>query len=255
MLKFGPLRIDRQALLPKYRSVRVLNYVYELVLCRRRLDVPFGELLPIIGRYGQWSKSIRPQLTPVELGLPWMVYDSVIFLEAYLRPGDLVFEYGSGGSTVFFTRLGARGVSIEHDAVWADRVRSEIERSSPGADWEIRTISPNTASADPLAHYRSSNPRYLNSSFVDYVSALSAFPANHFALVAVDGRARNACIVEAAQHVALDGYMLVDNSDRLEYREAIDRLEANGWVSKEFNGPLPAGARFSRTTLLRRPHR
>jgi hypothetical protein len=233
--------------------MRALNYTYELVRCRKVLRLPVRDVGPILSRYRDWSGSVKSGLSPIELGLPWMVYQSLDFLKDFCRPGDRVFEYSSGGSTIFFAGLGLRGVSIEHDADWAKRVESELERSLPDADWQILVVPPNPASSDVERRFRSSSDFYRDFSFVDYVTALAAYPKNHFALIAVDGRARNACIEMACNHVAPGGVLLIDNSDRQEYWAQIDRLKENGWQSREFTGPLPASAAFCRTTILRRP--
>lgn len=249
----GPLRFDRKELLQKFRSARLINYAYELVRSRKELGVEFRQFGPIVNNYGEWSRSVKSGLTPVELGVPWIVYSSLDFLRGFLRPDDIVFEYGAGGSTIFFARLGLRGVSIEHDTAWAKLVEMELARSSPNVDWEVRIIPPNSATLDVQRKFRSNNPVYRGQSFVDYVTAIESFPTAHFSVVAVDGRARSACIEIAANHVTPGGILLVDNSDRQAYWPEIDRLKNHGWQSREFNGPVPTGAGFSRTTILHRP--
>lgn len=51
----------------------------------------------------------------------------------------------------------------------------------------------------------------------------------------VDGRARNLCILHAAHKVRLGGYLMLDNSDRLEYQSGIDLLRK--WERTDFFGP------------------
>jgi hypothetical protein len=43
-----------------------------------------------------WGRS------PVDLELPWFSYSAIDALEKRLRPEHRVFEFGSGGSSVFF---------------------------------------------------------------------------------------------------------------------------------------------------------
>ncbi len=64
--------------------------------------------------------------SPLDLGLPWFSYGAIDFLECYLKPDMTVFEYGSGGSTVFFSKRTARVVSREPDPVWLQRARSAL---------------------------------------------------------------------------------------------------------------------------------
>ncbi|WP_396932398.1 hypothetical protein [Mycolicibacterium sp.] len=253
MAKVGLLRLDRKELLQRSRFARLSSFTYELVRSCRGLGVGLWEFGPIINNYGEWAQSIKTGLTPIELGVPWIVYSSRDFLRDFLRPDDIVFEYGAGGSTIFFAGLGLHGISIEHDASWAKVVESELARSCPNAIWEVKVIPPNSTKADAQRKFRSNNPAYRDHSFVDYVRAIESFPKGHFSVVAIDGRARNACIEIAADYVAPGGILLVDNSDRQAYWPEINKLKAHGWQSRNFNGPLPAVAAFSRTTILRRP--
>jgi hypothetical protein len=63
---------------------------------------------------------------PLELGLPWISFGAIRFLERFLQPTMQVFEYGSGGSTVFFAARCKRVVSVEDDANWAKQVRRRV---------------------------------------------------------------------------------------------------------------------------------
>jgi hypothetical protein len=63
---------------------------------------------------------------PLELGLPWLSFGAIRFLEKFLRPNMQIFEYGSGGSTVFFASRCQSIVSVEDNAEWAKRVRDRL---------------------------------------------------------------------------------------------------------------------------------
>jgi len=57
---------------------------------------------------------------------PWLTADMVKILEGWLQPGDRGLEWGSGRSTVWFARRVASLVTVEHDATWANWVRTAI---------------------------------------------------------------------------------------------------------------------------------
>ena len=61
--------------------------------------------------------------SPIDLELPWFSYGAIDFLEGFLRPEMRVFEFGSGGSTIFFARRCASVTGVEDDPGWAARVR------------------------------------------------------------------------------------------------------------------------------------
>jgi len=69
------------------------------------------------------SQNILSRRSPIELELPWFSYGAIDFLEKFLRPEMRVFEFGSGGSTIFFARRCANVKSVEDHPDWAARVR------------------------------------------------------------------------------------------------------------------------------------
>src|SRR3972149_5458066 len=69
----------------------------------------------------RWLSRI-PGRTPITDRRPWMTYPAVNWLQRRVRPGMRVFEWGMGGSTMFFLNTGAHVTSVEHDAAWHDVV-------------------------------------------------------------------------------------------------------------------------------------
>jgi hypothetical protein len=59
---------------------------------------------------------------PLESQLPWYSWPAIDYLDARLSSDDTVYEYGSGGSTLFFGAHAGRVVSVEHDPTWANLV-------------------------------------------------------------------------------------------------------------------------------------
>ncbi|MCA9907704.1 MAG: hypothetical protein KC519_03580, partial [Anaerolineae bacterium] len=57
---------------------------------------------------------------------PWLGFDAIDYLAARISPGWRVFEYGSGGSTLFWLKSGAEVVSIEHDADWYAQMQQRL---------------------------------------------------------------------------------------------------------------------------------
>lgn len=69
------------------------------------------------------SQNVLARSSPLDLELPWFSYGAIDFLMTFLRPEMAVFEFGSGGSTIFFARRCSQVDSVEDDPVWAARVR------------------------------------------------------------------------------------------------------------------------------------
>src|SRR5437773_261769 len=68
--------------------------------------------------------------TPLDLELPWFSYAAIDFLEDFLQPEMTVCEYGSGGSTLFFSRRVKAVYSIEDNERWHEMVARRLAQKS-----------------------------------------------------------------------------------------------------------------------------
>ncbi len=66
--------------------------------------------------------------SPIETELPWISLGAIKFLKKYLRNDMVIFEWGSGGSTLFFSKLVEKIVSFESHSNWYELVKMELER-------------------------------------------------------------------------------------------------------------------------------
>ncbi|MCI0621946.1 MAG: hypothetical protein L0387_09790 [Acidobacteria bacterium] len=150
---------------------------------------------------------------------PWLTFDAIQFLEGHLRRDMRIFEYGSGGSTLFWLTWGASCVSVEHDQCWHALVCQRLG-SSTAIDYRLVTPQLNPPEqkipvdwADP-EECVSSDETYRGSNFRNYVSQIDEFPDDSFDLVLIDGRARPGCIKHSRCKVKIGGLLVVDNADR-----------------------------------------
>jgi hypothetical protein len=188
---------------------------------------------------------------------PWLTFRAVRRIERYLRerPGARVFEYGSGGSTLFWRRWGCSCVSVEHDEAWMNRVKRWI-----GDDprCELRLVTPDPVPdrgtdadpSDPLG-YRSGDPAFRGYSFERYARQIEQFPDASFDVVLVDGRARPSCLMHAIPKLRPGGIAILDNADRPYY---LSRMSGHlGSFGREtFIGAAAAVATINRTDILTR---
>jgi hypothetical protein len=68
--------------------------------------------------------------TPIYLEIPWFSYESIDFLESFLKPEMKVFEYGSGGSTLFFSKRCKSVCSVEDNVKWLNLVKKNLLEKS-----------------------------------------------------------------------------------------------------------------------------
>lgn len=217
--------------------------------------------LPHLRWLGKWARSLRKGATSVADESPWMTFAAIAHLERHLAAlggKGRVFEWGSGGSTLFFARRAAEVTAVENDAEWAETVRKACaERNLPhvtvachGAD-EARPPVEFDA-ADP-AQYYSGSAVYQGHIFRTYAEHIGSQPDAHLDLVVVDGRVRPACLRLGMAKVKPGGLLVLDNAERTWYARARALADAAGWERTDHSGPGPYNQHFWLTTIWRRP--
>ena len=195
----------------------------------------------------EWRKYRMSAKGTLDYKIPWLVFSCIQFLENWLTKDMLVFEYGSGGSTLFFAERTSFVISVEHDQEWYYNAKKAMEESGllniqyklfvPEPDAHFDSKDP----ADPK-HYISGFMEYNQLQFEKYAKAIDHFPDEHFDLVVVDGRVRSSCILHAMKKVKKGGALLIDNADRKQYLQPFPELQDNNkWKQTDFTGHFPYG--------------
>ena len=58
------------------------------------------------------------------VSLPWVTYSFIDFIKDRITKKHLVFEFGSGNSTLFYAERAKHVVSVEHHQAWYDQIKS-----------------------------------------------------------------------------------------------------------------------------------
>ncbi len=203
-----------------------------------------------------WWQHLKPGRNSVTDKMPWIAFGAIDFIKKAVRPDMNVFEYGSGGSTLFWAANVDKVVSVEHEKSWYTKMQNELElqkinnveyilaEAEEDADY-------NTKSAANPDSYISSGKMYTGKNFENYVKQIDRFPDSYFDIVVVDGRARPSCILQALNKVKVNGYLIVDNTERAYYLKPF-RFDNNNWRTWNFYGPVPYDYHFSKTTILQK---
>jgi hypothetical protein len=135
-----------------------------------------------------------------------------------------VFEYGSGGSTLFWLEKGVNCVSIEHDPGWYVQIKNltqnykaldyRLVEAEPIAESTYGIVNPDYSNPD---HYISAEYELHKVHYKNYVCQIDSFNDNYFDIVLIDGRARPACIKHSFDKVKSGGMLILDNADREYY--------------------------------------
>jgi hypothetical protein len=185
---------------------------------RQHLLVP-TEVLRNPRHAGFWLHDRLSCAGPAAQGLPWIAWPCIDFLNGYLHPEHRVFEWGGGGSTLFFLKKGCRVTTVESSARWVGHIESEIRKLSEDARdrWDLRFV-PVTGNSDPAID--------------EYVGQVAA--GAPWDVVMVDGWSRVDCLRRALPHVKPSGVLVLDNADQKQFENAPQFMD--GWERHAFRG-------------------
>ncbi len=147
-------------------------------------------LLPSNTNYLQtsgWLRSLR-EVRPLNVegeAIPWFTYPSIEFLNNIVDKDWIVFEWGSGNSTHWWSKRVAKVTAIEDDKKWYEIV--------------CKSLPPNVD-----LHFKSGD---------DYAASIQAYPQQSFDVIVIDGSDRNQCAKACIQKLKDKGIIIFDNSD------------------------------------------
>lgn len=215
---------------------------------------PFGLKKAIgssIADFPIWWKHKKRNLNFLDYDRPWITFQAKVFLDTILNKEMQVFEYGSGSSTLYFSRRVNKIYSVENDKKWFEYLNDYLEQKK--VNNVVSSLFEAIACPNENKIYGSTSSEYKNADFKEYVTAIDAFPDENFDIILVDGRARNACIKHALPKLKKGGWLIVDNSERKDYFEGHDFLfDSSLWQKYSFAGPTPYSFGFSETSLFRK---
>lgn len=199
-----------------------------------------------------WLKSFRQDYF-LHKPSPWLSFGAIDFIQSRLVKDMRVFEYGSGGSTLFWLKHEAHLTSIEHDPTWYYKLRDHYLRHS-SLDYRLvqaeYTGRGNLDPSDPDI-CASSDELFQAHSFCNYCSQIDEFPDEWFDIVLIDGRARASCIKHSCNKVKIGGLLVLDNSDREYYLQKTSAF-LSAYEANVYSGLTPGSFLFSTTTVFTR---
>jgi hypothetical protein len=159
--------------------------------------------------------------------VPFITYPAMEFLARRARPDMTVFEYGSGASTLWWSKRVSWVGAAEHNQEWFEKV----SKSAP---------------ANVQIYFESIEDK-------ETYPKLALRPGKHFSVVVIDGRLRVRCAPFAVQALRPDGVIIWDNSERKYYTPGYQFLEGQGFRRLEFVGLAPGINEKSETSIFYRP--
>ena len=157
--------------------------------------------------------------------LPWVTYPFIEFIKPRLQNVATVFEFGSGNSTLFYSRFVNQLVAVEHDKQWYEHVKFNMPDNV--------------------------NIKYEK---LEYDGQYCRAAASHnYDLIIIDGRDRTNCIYQSINSLTSKGCIVLDDSERDRYQEAITWLtQERGFKKIDFWGISPGLFYLKNTTIFYR---
>ncbi len=190
----------------------------------------------------RWVNGRIQKKSPMDLRLPWIAWDCIDELSSSrLWPGMRVFEWGAGGSTLFFLERECEVVTIESSPAWTDAIVRAVENLGGSASerWELRTFD-------------IAGSREQGQAFIDTVAQ-----GHPWDLVLVDGfltewPSRLSCLKRAREHVKPGGMLVLDDAWRNEFLE-VPELLLPGWKRERFRSLGPCRLGVTQTDIYTKP--
>jgi len=157
--------------------------------------------------------------------VPWFNYAVVNLLKDRVRPNWSVFEFGAGYSTLWWASKVLKVHSVEHDSVWADLIGKIVKKSNV-------TITVHPA----------------DSCFAKVIDVAEG----PFDVIVIDGHDRQTCLCLAINYLTPDGVIILDNSNRPEYRDVVADTLKLGFKELQIKSVAPMTYQQESTSFIYR---
>ncbi len=154
--------------------------------------------------------------------LPWITLSCSDFITPRLTKDLDVLEFGSGFSTLFYSKRVRQVTAIESNEFWYNRVKNQLT---------------------------SGNIQLLFKTGASYWECLGELKKRYHIMV-VDGDERLKCTQAAVNYLLPEGVIMLDNSLRPEYQPIYEFLGAKGFRHIDFWGLAPGSRKTNCTTIF-----
>ncbi len=191
---------------------KLIGYIRNLSRSRMLLSLHNNGYLAEL----EWFKTLDTRIPTDASGeyIPWCTYSFTEFIKTRLDKKMEVFEYGSGYSSIFYAKRVKNLVTVEYNKDWVAKIKS--------------LLPSNTQLIFEELDYGGKYCNVINKTEKKYD------------LVIIDGRDRVNCIMHSVNHVKVNGLIVLDDSDRKNYKPGVEFLQKNGFKCIDFWGIAPA---------------
>lgn len=200
----------------------VFKLAFEPKLLKALLSLRHRQYLVDIGWINAFKSksSVDKNNNPI----PWVTYPFIDFITPRLNKSMVIFEFGSGNSTLFYSKRVKRVVAVEHNLEWYEKLKSSLPKN-------VEIIYKELSSQN------------------NYASSILEINAK-FDIVIIDGEERNECMKISVEALKENGVVVLDDSEREEYTEGIEYLSSKSFKRIDFWGISPGYLNRRATTVF-----
>jgi len=172
-----------------------------------------------------WFKAFQTKTAVDNSGkpIPWVTYPFIDFISERFNSNMNILEFGSGNSTLYYAKKVNSITSVEHNQTWYKKMSNIIP----------------------------SNVKLIFKELIEngeYSKCANLLEAN-YNIIIVDGEDRNNCIYNSINALNENGIIVLDDSERKEYNEAVSFLSDKNFKRLDFWGMAP-GVLFKKCTSI-----
>lgn len=232
---------------------------YQKIFIRELIHKKCGiDSIKLLKHFNKWKKTLKSDFTIINARIPWITYEAISILDRHITRDSRIFEYGGGGSTLYFLDKGASVVTVEHDRSWYDLLKDTIEKDKKIRQWSgILAVPATSESEEELDvsnpdHFISNLPKYRGMDFTEYVTSIDQYGNEEFDIVLIDGRSRPSCVKRAICKVKAGGLLILDNTERAYYTDTVPESLNDFYVILDEFSPTPTLEWFTKTTIWKK---
>lgn len=191
-----------------------------------------------------WLYNNVTKKTPLITKLPWLSYSSIDFINNYIKNFHRVFEYGGGGSTLWFAERCKEIICTENSKYWGNMILDKYQKNKHDfiAALKLNIIE---VSEQPKIEEYSQAESYVN-------TIVEGAPYDIILVDGIDGEDgqknyRVECISKAKDYLNNEGIIILDDSWRNKY-SAVPKILSD-FARLEFWGLGPCRLGVTKTDI------
>jgi len=135
---------------------------------------------------------------------PWLHPDIITFLDENINIDTKILEFGSGNSTVYFSKLTNNLYSVEHDIVWYNKIKKQLNNNVEYILSKVNYVS-----------QPSKDKMFYNCNTIEELLKIN-IPDEYFDIIIIDGIHRVNCANASLNKLKKGGILILDDSNRIE---------------------------------------